>query len=203
MIRSEQHDAITPALFRAKALISALPLVKDRQGDKAKYLPLETLLAAVEPVLAGQELMLMQGTVGKYEDGVLASITHRTTVIHTSGQWYATDVVIPVAGAIIGKKEGGGRHPVGPQDGGIANTYARRYGIFNLFSIFPDSDTDGAEKTQARRRRAAHTASNIIEATEKRTAALKEQVGKLVKIDECHDCKRKRGQPHAEGCPNA
>lgn len=203
MIRSEQFNHVTNALFAAKAIINTLPLVKDKQGDKAKYLQLETLLAAIEPVLLSQQLMLVQGVVGKYEDGVLASITMRTTLLHITGEWIATDVVIPVAGPIKAKTDGGGRGPVGAQDGGISNTYARRYGILTILSISVDQDTDGAAKNQERRGRAKKAASNIIEETQRRTEELKGKVGKLVKIDECHDCKRKKGQPHAEGCPNA
>lgn len=201
MIRSEEHDRVTAALFRAKGIINTLPLVKDKQGDKAKYLQLETLLAAIEPVLLQEQLLIMQGTVDKITDGVLVAITMRTTVLHISGQWYATDVVIPVSGPLKAKADGGGRGPVGAQDGGISTTYARRYGIFTLFSISVDADTDGATRNQNRRKRAAGIASDIIEATAKRTEQLKDRVGSLITAPEgCQTCKKAQGTPHKKGC---
>lgn len=201
MRRSKKHYQITAAMFVVKAIINTLPLVKDKKGDKARYLQLPTLLAAIEPVLLENGLMMTQGVVNKYEDGLLVSITVRTTVLHSSGEWYAEDMVVPVSGPIL---KGGEKHgPVGAQDGGISVTYARRYGILALWCISVDEDTDGAAKNQERRTRAKKAASNIIAETQRRTEELKGKVGKLVKIDECHDCKRKKGQPHAEGCPNA
>lgn len=201
MIRSEEYKQITQAMFVAKAIINALPLVKDKKGERGRYIQLPTLLAALEPVLLEHGMLMTQGVVNKYEDGLLVSVTVRTTLLHTSGEWYAEDMTVPVSGPIL--KGGETRGPVGAPDGGISVTYARRYGILALWCISADEDTDGAAKNQERRVRAKKVATNIVEETIRRTEALKSKVGKLVKIDECHDCKRKKGQPHAEGCPNA
>lgn len=201
MKRSEQFDQVTKAFFAAKAIINALPLVKDKAGDKGRYLQLPTLLAAIEPVLLAEGLLVTQGTVEKVTDGVLIAITLETTLLHMSGQWISQEIIIPVRGQAISKEKGGGFAQVGPQDGGVSTTYARRYGIYAFFSISVDEDTDGAAKNQGRRQRAKQIAENIIDGTARRTAELKDKVSKLVTAPEgCPTCKSAQGTPHKKKC---
>lgn len=192
-----------PDLIAAKAEIMSLPLIKDATGDKAKYIKLTTLLAAVEPILLAHGILIVQGQGDEIgADGVLYGLSVQTTLLHRSGEWLATSVPIPVSGARIAKKDGGGNHPVNAQDGGISLSYGRRYGIFAILSISVDEDTDGAHKTLARRRRAREVAEeSMVEQTQARTEALKNRVGKLVTAPEgCPTCKAPRGTSHKKGC---
>ena len=197
-----------PALLKARAAISILPLVKDAKGERAKYLKLGTLLAAVEPVLHENDIMIVQGDAGPITDGLLFGVRIETTLLHVSGQWISTEVCIPVAGPML--KGGENRGAVSAPDGGISISYGRRYGLMAILSITPEDDNDGVVATSARRGRARAVAVGVTErATNKRTDDLKQRLAdqragpKLVKIDQCMDCGAPKGEPHEEGCPNA
>lgn len=205
---SEQYDVILPALMKARVEISALPLIKDRQGDKAKYLQLPTLLAAVEPALFANGLFIVQGGgTDVVADGVLVALSIATRIYHAvSGQWIENQVMIPVAGQMKGKNDGGGLQPVIAQSAGVSITYGRRYGIFAILSISVDDDTDGADKQQTRRARATRVVASIADATNARTEGLKNRLArapKIVATEQCADCRATQGQPHDKQCPNA
>lgn len=177
MKRSSDHDEVTAAYIQAKAQIAALPLVKDAQGDKAKYLRLGTLLAAIEPILLEQGCALVQGCAGDcIQDGVLCAMRIETTLLHVSGQWMRTSVLIPVAGAQKKSTDGGGFYPPNQQSGGITITYGRRYGIFAFFCLAVDEDTDGATKNRGRRARAKELAEEIAVKTDDRLTRLREKL---------------------------
>lgn len=209
MKHSDSITHIAPAMLRAKALISALPLVKDKRGDKAKYIELATINAALEPIILGEGCLHLQGTTDKITDGVLVAITAETVLLHAeSGEWWANEVVIPVSGPIL--KGGEHRGPVGAQDGGISLTYARRYGIAAFWNLTFDDDTDGAAKNQGRRKRARELAEDVVTKTAERTEELRKKLEakkrppKLVGSDEgCRDCGQPTGTPHDPECPNA
>ncbi|HTJ62139.1 MAG TPA: ERF family protein [Candidatus Saccharimonadales bacterium] len=207
MKTSPETDKLLPALMKARAAISILPLVKDAKGERAKYLKLGTLLAAVEPVLFEHDIMIVQGVGAPIQDGLLIAIDVQTTLLHVSGQWISTGVLIPVAGPML--KGGENRGAVSAPDGGISISYGRRYGLMAILSITPEDDNDGVIATSARRGRARAVAVGVAErATNSRTESLKQRLAetgqrKLVKIEQCMDCGAKQGQPHEEGCPNA
>ena len=207
MKTSPETDKLLPALMKARSAISILPLVKDARGDKAKYLKLGTLLAAVEPVLFEHDIMIVQGVGESVTDGLLIAVRVETTLLHVSGQWISTSVVIPVAGPML--KGGENRGPHSAPDGGISISYGRRYGLMAVLCITPEDDNDGVVATSARRGRARAVAVGVAErATNSRTENLKQRLAetgtrKLVKIEQCMDCGAKQGQPHEEGCPNA
>lgn len=181
MKQSIEIGKIMPALLRAKQAISALPLVKDRAGDKAKYLQLSTLLAAVEPVLLKNEIVIVQGCAENIADGLLIAIRVETTLVHVSGEWIASDVVVPVSGPII--KGGGRADQVGAQDGGISITYGKRYSLAAILSISVDDDTDGAAKQQSRRKRSEEVADRTAE----RMETLKIDLAKKRQVDVLND----------------
>lgn len=169
---------LTPALVLAKLEILQLPLVKDAQGVKAKYIRLNTLLAGIEPILAAQRLILLQGSRRLAMRGGVVAIGVTTRLLHESGEWIENEVMIPVVGAQKNrdeKKEGGTIfHPADAQAGGVSLTYGRRYGVFALLSIAVDEDSDGAVLTQRRRTRARSIAEEISNQTAERTARLRE-----------------------------
>lgn len=207
MLFSPSHDKILPAFLAAKAELAVLPLVKDRQGDKAKYLQLSTLLAALEPVLFTNGMFLTQGCAPDvFTDGVLVAMRITTRCVHAlSGQWIENQVMIPVVGAQKAKTDGGGFNQPSQQSGGVTITYGRRYGIFAMFSLAVDEDSDGAEVQQTRRARATRVVAGIQAATENTT----EELRKRLETNRLNDqkvicaCGAKSGEPHKEGCKNA
>ena len=92
---------------------------------KSKYADLAAIFDAARKPLSANGLAIVQ-TIG---DGVL-----HTRLLHTSGQWIASEHPLPMSGR--------------PQEIGSALTYARRYSLSALIGIAADEDDDatGAEK---------------------------------------------------------
>ena len=150
---SPNFASVAVSLLEAKKKIAALPLIKDAQGDRARYIKLPTILASVEPVLHEHGWMIMQGCADNITDGLLIAISVETYLVHTSGEWVRNVVVIPLVGAKKKKEDGGGTHAPDAQSGGGAQTYGRRYGIFALLSLAIAEDDDGASASLRRRKR--------------------------------------------------
>jgi len=93
--------------------------------------------------LAANGLAIVQTT--EHTDD--AGVTIVTTLLHTSGQWIATDVRLPIAGTLEGGKVGA---PTIQSIGG-AITYGRRYGLSALLGVVTDDDDDGNTATNAGR----------------------------------------------------
>lgn len=150
---SPNFPTVAASLIRAKTKIAQLPLIKDAQGDRAKYLKLNTLLATIEPVLHEEGWMIVQGCGENITDGLLLAISIETTLLHTSGEWIQTSSTIPLVGAKKKKEDGGGTHAPDAQSGGGAQTYGRRYGLYSILSLAVADDDDGASASLKRRRR--------------------------------------------------
>jgi hypothetical protein len=150
---SPNFASVAASLLDAKKAIAQLPLVKDAQGDRAKYIKLPTILASIEPVLHEHGWMIMQGCGDNITDGLLLAISVETTLVHTSGEWVQNCVVIPLVGAKKKKEDGGGTHAPDAQSGGGAQTYGRRYGVFAILSLAIAEDDDGASASLKRRRK--------------------------------------------------
>jgi hypothetical protein len=113
---------------------------------KSKYVTLDSILDTLRPILTSNGLMLTQGSTPPW--GV-ESITVESRIIHTSGEWIATTVTIPVT-----KPDAHGL--------GSALTYGRRYSVSALLAISADEDDDanGAVTPQDGYRRGSH--GNIL-----------------------------------------
>jgi hypothetical protein len=139
MISTDSITKIAPALVAAAGQLSAVAKDSVNPAFRSKYVSLDALMAEVRPVLAQHGLCVMQGT--KYpetaEQGKLVGITIETRIIHSSGEWIASSVVVPVA-----KSD--------PQGAGSAITYGRRYGLSAALGLTADDD-DGESATQATR----------------------------------------------------
>jgi hypothetical protein len=110
------------ALVKAKTAF--LPIAKDKSNPhyKSKYASLDGVLAAVEPALHANELVVVQ----TIEEAHLV-----TRLYHTSGQSLESRIPIPV-----GIND--------PQKLGSAITYSRRYSVCSLLSVTADEDDDGS-----------------------------------------------------------
>lgn len=129
MNKSESITNLAAALAKAQAEFPAIPRdrtveVTTRAGGKYKfaYAPLDTIMEKIRPTLKANGLAFMQSLNGE-------SLT--TTLLHTSGEWLASDPM-PVRVA-----------DSGPQAFGSAITYARRYAITAMLGIVTEEDDDG------------------------------------------------------------
>jgi hypothetical protein len=95
-------------------------------------------METVRPALAAHGLAVVQGVVHPEtgEGGRLVGIMVETRLVHTSGEWLASVVPVPVAK--------GDAHGLGS-----ALSYGRRYGISALLALSTDEDDDGNAAAKA------------------------------------------------------
>ncbi len=120
------HEGITDALIAAQ--MDFTTPAKTTKGARAKYAPLDEVIAAVRPVLNQHGIAVFQTT--SIADDMLVVLT---TLQHTSGE--KIEGVYPVCA--LGKA---------PQDTGSAMTYARRYALLAICGVHPEDEDDDGEK---------------------------------------------------------
>lgn len=151
MKHSASITALAPALVKAQGDIKAVGKDSVNPAFRSKYASLDTIMDAVRPLLYSHGLALIQGvtTPDRDEAGHLACITVDTTIVHTSGEWITTSVVIPVGTIPVKNKDGDVIDALPTaQTAGSAVTYGRRYGVSALLAITTDEDDDGAVASQ-------------------------------------------------------
>lgn len=136
MTRSESIAHIAPALVAAQAAFPSI--VKDGKNPafRSRYATLDGIMAAVRPALAANGLAVVQGAIHPETDGgKLVGLAVESVLVHTSGEWMATMVPVPVT-----KSDAHGL--------GSALSYGRRYGISALLALTTDEDDDGNAATR-------------------------------------------------------
>ena len=126
MKTSEQINELAAALAQAQGMMGNAVMNRINPHFKSKYADLAAIFDASRKPLSANGLAIVQ----TIENGVL-----HTRLLHTSGQWIASEHPLPMSGR--------------PQEIGSALTYARRYSLSALIGIAADEDDDatGAEKT--------------------------------------------------------
>jgi hypothetical protein len=127
---SETIGAIAPALVKAQAEIR--PIVKDSTNPafRSKYTSLDAIMEVVRPVLAKNGLIVVQSVLDTIDGEHSTSITVESRVIHSSGEWIAGVVQVPVMQQTS-------------HGFGSALSYGRRYSLSALLSLASDEDDDG------------------------------------------------------------
>lgn len=141
---SETISQIAGALARAQAelenpeksltatIVSPFPREESRTF---RYASLASGLEIVRKCLTRHEIATVQATAIDAESGL---IKLTTTLLHTSGEWIASDwPVCPVA------------ETAAPHRMGAALTYARRYALFTLVGIAGEDDLDAPDAVAA------------------------------------------------------
>jgi len=131
MKSSESIASIAPALIKAQGEMQSVTKQGKNPAFRSRYMTLDSILDAVRPILAKNNLMLTQVAPGGlcHMSGVhLIEVESR--IIHASGEWIAHHVAVPVT-----KHDAHGM--------GSALTYGRRYGLVGLLAISADDDDDG------------------------------------------------------------
>ena len=119
MNTSEQISELAAALAAAQGMMQNAIMNRTNPHFKTKYADLSSVLNAARKPLSANGLAIVQ-TIG---DGIL-----HTRLLHTSGQWIASEHPLPMSGK--------------PQEIGSALTYARRYSLSALIGIAADEDDD-------------------------------------------------------------
>lgn len=136
---SLQFSATTSSLFTALFNVQQKCGIigKDAENPhfKSEYVSLEKLWTTIKPLLALNNLMVIQ-TPGNVKDGRL---TMETAVIHVpTGEFMISAGEMPV-----GKE--------GPQAVGSAITYARRYFLASVLSVVAGDEDDDGEAAEGRK----------------------------------------------------
>ena len=140
--RSESIGAIAGALAKAqteitnpeKSLTGTIHLAATERSFR--YASLSSGLELVRKSLGRHEIATVQTT--SFDDGV-GLIRLTTTLVHTSGEWIASDwPVCAVAEAAV------------PHRLGTALTYARRYALFTLVGIAGEDDLDAPDPSDVK-----------------------------------------------------
>jgi hypothetical protein len=123
-----QGELENPEKTLTATIISPFPREQDRSF---RYASLATGLDIVRKCLTKHEIATVQATAIERETGL---IKLTTTLLHTSGEWIASDwPVCPVA------------ETAAPHRMGAALTYARRYALFTLVGIAGEDDLDASD----------------------------------------------------------
>jgi len=140
MTMSETIGAIAPALVKAQAEIR--PIVKDSTNPafRSKYTSLDAIMEVVRPVMAKHGLFVVQSVLDTIDGEHSISITVESRVIHSSGEWIAGVVQVPVMQQTS-------------HGFGSALSYGRRYSLSALLSLASDEDDDGNGAIQAQQSR--------------------------------------------------
>lgn len=140
MLTSDTLGAIAPALAKAQAKLEHASKDRNNLHFKSKYADLPGVVDTIKPVLAANDLAIVQGFVPS-EQGV----TIETRIVHKSGEWIQDEGLFVPADRN------------NAQGFGSACTYGRRYALMALVGVAPDDDDDGnaasapAKKTPARK----------------------------------------------------
>ena len=128
-MRSPAINEIAGALALAQGEMQNAKINRINPHFKNRYADLASVRDAIHVALAKHGLATTQ-TMSCGDE----TFTLRTTLMHKSGQWIASDYPLPMNAK--------------PQELGSALTYARRYSLTSIVGISADDDDDaeGAEK---------------------------------------------------------
>lgn len=139
MLSSPEIDQLAAALVLSQAELpevtkdATAEVVSKRTGGRFsyQYATMPEVQRAILPVLTGHGIAVVQGTEDEDDSG----FTVVTTLIHTSGQWLACRVRVPIAEATA-------------QAAGSGFSYGRRIGLVGAVGLITDDlDDDGAAAT--------------------------------------------------------
>ena len=119
--QSQDIGELAKALSAAQGMMDAAK--KDSKGNYGKYTTISSILEVVKDALSKNGLAVVQAPM-PCEPG---SISLRTTLMHSSGQWIASQLTM--------KAEN-----VSPQKIGSVITYARRYALAALLGVGQEDD---------------------------------------------------------------
>lgn len=159
MKHSESIANLAASLIAAQAEIKTIGFDSVNPFFKSKYASLTTILETVRPILARHNLAIVQGANTPHTDdhGQLSALYVESTLIHASGEWITSGVVMPV-GVTPVEKGSDVRMPTA-QNAGAAVSFGRRYALAALLSLATDEDVDGNDTAYTAPRQTATPAA--------------------------------------------
>jgi hypothetical protein len=129
---SETIGMLVAALATAQQAFT--PILKENENPafRSKYSDLATVIAATQPALSKNGLVVMQMTRSEFGEDDAKMLTVTTMLAHTSGEWIASDLTLP---AMM-------RERFDAQAVGSAITYGRRYGLQAILGVSAEVDDD-------------------------------------------------------------
>ena len=136
---SENVSAIATALAKAqtelsnpeKAMIGTIYNARSDSSQRFRYASLSSGLDIIRKTLGGQQIAIAQTTDIDRSSG---AINLTTVLMHTSGEWIASDWPVCSLSEISQ-----------PRRMGAALTYARRYALFTMVGIAGEDDLDAVD----------------------------------------------------------
>lgn len=130
MTRSETINELAVALSKAQAAMQTAKKGAENPHFRSKYADLAAVWEACRKALTDAGLSVLQSP-RLTMIGSAAMVEVETLIMHTSGQWIADVLTVPVS-------------KVDAQGVGSAITYARRYALAAFASVAPDDDDGNA-----------------------------------------------------------
>lgn len=130
MNKSEAINELASALAAAQLAMRSADKDGENPHFRSSYSTLASVWDAIRIPLSSNGLSVVQSVSTLYAEGRV-SVSVETTLLHSSGQWVASSLELPV-----GKPDAQGI--------GSAITYGRRYGISALVGATADDDDDGS-----------------------------------------------------------
>lgn len=125
MQHSEPFTKAAAAFCVAQGQFTAAKMTATNPHFRSKYAPFDEVMGAVRPALRQAGFAILQTVT----DADAHGFNLTTTLLHTSGEWLAGSVRMPMGDTA--------------QQVGSALTYARRYGLSALCGVVADDDDDG------------------------------------------------------------
>jgi len=126
METSKEVKNLVTALNKVNQELDNPPATTENPFYKSKYTPLDQLINHIKDVINENNLFVVQ--TSEIENGYTIV---KTRLFHESGEWIETKAGVPTG--------------TDPQKQGACLTYARRYGLSQMFNIASDPDNDANE----------------------------------------------------------
>jgi hypothetical protein len=173
--QSPEIAKLAVALVKVQVELRSISKDSTNPHFKNKYASLDVITETVRPLLAKNGLALIQGTSPVSDaEGRLTALTVDSILLHESGEWLSTGIMIPV-GTVATKDKAGNVIAAEPtaQTAGGAVTYGRRYGLALLLALTTDEDDDGVQastRAEAPAKPAPVPAAAPVKAADRRIA---------------------------------
>lgn len=136
MNTSETINELAAALSKAQAEMQGAKKDSTNPHFKSAYADLASVWEACRAALTKHGLSVLQSPRATSNNGAGWSVEVETRLLHSSGQWMADTLTVPV-----GKADA--------QGVGSAVTYARRYALAAFVGVAPDDDDGNAATSNA------------------------------------------------------
>ena len=183
MKHSDTIASLAAALAKAQGEFKTIAFDADNPHFKSKFASLPATVESVRATLAKYGIAVVQGsTVPETNEGQLVGFGVETTLIHSSGEWLSTVVIVPV------------EKPTA-QGAGSGLTYGRRYGLQAALCLVSDDDDGETATNHPQTPRPASPAAPASRSASKPTPSTHKPVGKSEDVsDELFPFGRNKGR---------